>query len=163
MSSTILDLITGIFESFLNKIWCHCDGWMTGPWMEQHWIISFISCAHFVHQPILTKIWYQVTYKNPAATAHITSHGAGEVSSFPESSAGAKAAVLKDSAGITYPRAFGCSVFVSLGKKRKEDCHLIGFNLPCEYPPKNNSTQGVFNYTFNAYKVCWNIPFLHIP
>ena len=108
MSSTILDLITGIFESFLNKIWCHCDGWMdgwkNGWWMEQGWIIPFISCARFVHQPIITKIWYQVTYKNPAATAHTTNHGAGEASSFPESSTSADAAVLEDSARHLVPR-----------------------------------------------------------
>lgn len=51
MSSEILNLITGIFESFLNTVWCRCDGWMTGRLYP-----SF-------HVPVLTKIWYQVTYK----------------------------------------------------------------------------------------------------
>ena len=72
--------------------------------MEQGWIIPFISCARFVHQPIITKIWYQVTYKNPTATAHTTNHGAGEASSFPESSTSADAAVLEDSARHLVPR-----------------------------------------------------------
>ena len=82
-------------------------------------MIPFISRAHFVHQPILTKIWYQVTDKNPAAMAHITSRGAGDVSSFPESSTSAKAAVVGGSARHHAPRGLRVLSFCYSGKKKK--------------------------------------------
>ena len=46
-------------------------------------------------------------------------------------------------------------------RKHIKDYHLISFNLPYEYPLENNSTQGVFSYTFNLHKAYWKLPFLY--
>lgn len=138
--------------------------WWMDEWMDGTGLAHFMCppCPSGL-LPIFTKILYQVTHKRPHCQG--IPYWSWCRWELPPSQRVQTVPMLqcwRAQHGITHPSSFGCSAFVSLGKKKYiKGYHLISFNLPYEYPLENHSTQGVFNYTFNLYKAYWKLPLLY--